>query len=123
MHKFGQNSNKTRILTLRERIRPAGLFWGFTVLIPLKTLLWFYIVYRCLLCEEEIFKPDDEKYEKFDKISEEVENLKSDRENYPIKDTHEKLNREIFCYKEMYKFAKEKQASRQYLLNDILVPG
>ena len=31
MHEFGQNSNKTRIWTLREKMRPAGLFLGFTV--------------------------------------------------------------------------------------------
>ncbi len=31
MHKFRPNSNKTRIWTLIKRIRPAGLFWGFTV--------------------------------------------------------------------------------------------
>ena len=31
MHKFRPNSNKTRIWTLKKRIRPAGLFWGFTV--------------------------------------------------------------------------------------------
>ena len=76
-----------------------------------------------MLCDGEKFKPDDEKYEEFDKISEEVKKLKSDREKNPTKNTQEKLNREIFCYKEMYKFAKEKQASRQYLLKDILVPG
>ena len=31
MQKLGPNSNKTRIWTLSERIRPAGLLWGFTV--------------------------------------------------------------------------------------------
>ena len=31
MQKLGPNSNKTRIWTLREQIRPVGLFWGFTV--------------------------------------------------------------------------------------------
>ena len=38
MPKFLPNSNKTRIWTLKETIRPAGLFWGFTVFI--RWLFW-----------------------------------------------------------------------------------
>ena len=63
------------------------------------------------------------KYEEFEKISKEAEKLCEIRHKSSTKVTNEKLNREICCYKEMYKFAKEKQASRQYLLKDILVPG
>ena len=78
---------------------------------------------RCVLCEEEKNNPDDEKYQEFDKISKKLMEFKSERENDPVKITHDKLKREILCYKEMYKFANEKQASIQYILRNILVPG
>ena len=46
--------------------------------------------------------------------------LKTEREMETEKITHDKLHREIFCYKEMYKFAQEKRASRQYILSNIM---
>ena len=77
----------------------------------------------CTLCKEEILKSDEEKYKQFHKFRNEAKVLSLERENQPLQITLEKLNNEIWCYKEMYKFAQEKRASRQYILRDILVKG
>ena len=78
---------------------------------------------NCNLCEKEKVDSDDEKYDDFEKFSEEVIERQFERQNNPEKVTGEKLYREIICYIEMYKFAKEKRASRQYLIRNILTPG
>ena len=62
---------------------------------------------NCALCEKEKVDCETEKKcEEFEKISKEANELCEIRQNSPMKVTHEKLHREIFCYKEMYKFAK-----------------
>ena len=63
---------------------------------------------NCFLCEKEKVNcfETEKKYEEFEKISKEANELCEIRQNSPMKVTHEKLHREIFCYKEMYKFAK-----------------
>ena len=66
------------------------------------------------------------KCEEFEKISKEANELCEIRQNSPMKVTHEKLHREIFCYKEMYRFAKGGLVSEGILdlvpsLNEITV--
>ena len=78
---------------------------------------------NCNLCQKEKVDSDNEKYDEFEKLSEEVSERQFERKNNPEKVTGEKLYREIIFYIEMYKFAKEKRASRQYLIRNILTPG
>jgi len=80
---------------------------------------------HCSLCEEERINSNDEKYDYFEKCKREAVELCLSRTgtNNNNKVTHTKLHREIFCYKEMYKFAKEKRASRQFLHRFICVEG
>ena len=62
---------------------------------------------KCVLYEKEKVDCETEtKCEKFEKISKEANELCEIRQNSPMKVTHEKIHREIFCYKKMYKFAK-----------------
>ena len=46
-----------------------------------------------------------------------------ERKNRPKSVRNDKLKREIYNYNEMYKFAREKRASRQLIHRDILVKG
>ena len=64
----------------------------------------------------------DEKYEQFEKLKREAEDLYR-QSNVPFTSGVENMKREVQCYKEMYKLAKEKQASRQFILYDILTEG
>ena len=65
---------------------------------------------HCHLCEEETEKCSDEKYEQFEKLKREATSPSN-------------IERKVQCYKEMYKLAKEKQASRSFILSDILDKG
>ena len=82
---------------------------------------------NCVLCEKEKVDCETEKKcEEFEKISKEANELCDIRQNSPMKVTHEKLHREIFCYKEMYRFAKGGLVSEGILdlvpsLNEITV--
>ena len=75
----------------------------------------------CKLCMEE-GNSNDEKYEKFAKLQQEAEILSGDETNSWIYQL-EKIKKEVSCYKEMYKLAKEKNVSREYIINYILNPA
>ena len=77
----------------------------------------------CTLCREEKVNSDENKYDQFKKFKKDAEVLCLERVNQPLQITQKKLNREIQCYKEMYKFAQQKRASRQFILKDILIKG
>ena len=74
----------------------------------------------CPLCEEEAENCEDEKYEKFELLKQEAEAL---YEQSNIFQSIGNMRREVQCYKEMYKLAKEKQATRIFILSDILKEG
>ena len=77
---------------------------------------------NCPLCEEETENCQDEKYEKFELLKQEAEALFEQSSN-PFHFGVENMKREVQLYKEMYKLAKEKQASRMFILSDILKEG
>ena len=77
---------------------------------------------HCELCEQEQRKSDDEEYEKYEKMSEEAEKLGLQHKNL-LSLAHKNMKREIFYYKEMYKLAQKKKASRQYIHQSILTKG
>lgn len=77
----------------------------------------------CSLCEKEKLDPDDRNYDQFERTSQTAQERQSERKTYPDQTTDLKLNEEILCYGEMYKFGREKRASRQYLIRNILTPG
>ena len=75
----------------------------------------------CNLCVAE-GDSNNELYEKFEKLQQEAEVLGRDETNswfYQL----EKIKKEVSCYKEMYKLAKEKNASRGFILTTILKHG
>ena len=74
------------------------------------------------MCLEEKLDNQDEIYEKFQQLKEEANQLLSDSkeiESFQI----DKICKEIFCYKEMYKLAKEKKAARSFIIYEILDNG
>ena len=77
---------------------------------------------NCPLCEEETENCQDEKYEKFETLKQDAEALFEQSSN-PFHFGVENMRREVQLYKEMYKLAKEKQASRMFILSDILKEG
>ena len=77
---------------------------------------------KCEMCLEEKLDNQDEIYEKFQQLKEEANQLLSDSkkiESFQI----DKICKEIFCYKEMYKLAKEKKAARSFIIYEILDNG
>ena len=77
---------------------------------------------NCPLCEEETENCQDEKYEKFESLKQEAETL-FEQSNNQFQFGVENMRREVQLYKEMYKLAKEKQASGMFILSDILEEG
>ena len=77
---------------------------------------------KCNLCLEELECSDDKKYEKFAQLEQEAKILKLDETNSWIYQL-EKIRKEVSCYKEMYKLAKEKNVSRGFIVATILNPG
>ena len=75
----------------------------------------------CNLCKEE-GDSDDKNYEKFAKLQQEAEILSGDETNSWIYQL-EKIKKEVSCYKEMYKLAKEKNVSRLFIIDYILNPA
>ena len=75
---------------------------------------------NCPLCEEETENCQDEKYEKFELLKQEAEALYKQSN---IFQSIGNMRREVQCYKEMYKLAKEKQATRIFILSDVLKEG
>ena len=79
---------------------------------------------QCDMCQEEEIDANnlDEKYEKFQQLKQEANTLLSESkslESFQL----EKICKEIFCYKEMYKLAKEKKAPRSFIVYEILDNG
>ena len=77
---------------------------------------------KCNLCLEELECSDDKKYEKFAQLEQEAKILKLDETNSWIYQL-EKIRKEVSCYKEMYKLAKEKNVSRGFIFAKILNPA
>jgi hypothetical protein len=76
----------------------------------------------CPLCEEEAENCHDEKYENFESLKQEAETLFR-QSNNPLHFGLDNMRREVQCYKEMYELAEEKQASRMFILSDIVKEG
>ena len=65
--------------------------------------------------------PVTEKYEKFEKLKIKAKELQEmSNGSFPLL---ENVKEEILCYKEMYKLAKEKKASRIFILKEIMDKG
>ena len=80
---------------------------------------------KCNLCLEELDCNDDKKYEKYEKfaqLDQEAKILKLDETKSWIYQL-EKIKKEVSCYKEMYKLAKEKNVSRGFIFAKILNPA
>ena len=76
---------------------------------------------QCDLCKEEKITNDNEKYEKFEKLKIKAKELQEmSNGTFPLL---ENVKQEILCYKEMYKLAKEKKASRLIILKEIMDKG
>ena len=75
---------------------------------------------NCPLCEEETENCQDEKYEKFESLKQEAETL-FEQSNNQFQFGVENMRREVQLYKEMYKLAKEKQASGMFILINIQI--
>ena len=75
---------------------------------------------NCPLCEEEAENCQDEKYEKFESLKQEAETL-FEQSNNQFQFGVENMRREVQLYKEMYKLAKEKQASGMFMLINIQI--
>ena len=81
---------------------------------------------QCKRCLEE--KSDgiitNEIYEKFDQLKNEAKLLQNDYYNNPKKKFRmNKILEEAICYKEMYDLAREKNASRSFIINTIIDNG
>ena len=83
-------------------------------------LNFFYIICNCQLCktEGEMFKNDDETYEKFQQLKEESEEIKNNYqyENVLIR----KLNmaeRHINCMKKLYNMARNKKSPKVFIFH------
>jgi len=103
---------ETGLIKKAERQEILLEYWGFEC--------------HCPVCEEEETsdtKANDEKYDYYENCKKVAEAFCGARNRDKTKMTHENLKKEIFCYKEMYKMAKEKKASRQYLLKHICEEG
>ena len=76
----------------------------------------------CHICKEG----EDEKYHMFEELQKEAQKLdmlKNLRSRTKSDQEIEKIRREVFCYKEMYKLAKEKNAGKLFILIYILEGG
>ena len=85
------------------------------------SMLWKFDC-NCPLCEEETENCQDEKYEKFESLKQEAEALYQ-QSSHPFHFGVENMRREVQIYKEMYNLAKEKRASRMFILSSILTEG
>ena len=67
-------------------------------------------------------KGDNGFYERYKELKQEVKQLKDECKN-PYNFTLKKIMREMHCHKEMYEMAREKKASRSFIVNIILDEG
>ena len=84
---------------------------------------------KCDLCEEEKVNCEDAKYKKFEELKKlQQKSLEKSRQIDPEMETDEfemifqleRTKKEVDYYKEMYKIAKEKKASRIFILKTLL---
>ena len=75
----------------------------------------------CELCQEEKVENCNEIYAKFDQLNQEADKIKVEDGRYMI--FPQSYLRLGCLYKEMYKMAKEKKASRTFTVFDILEKG
>ena len=71
----------------------------------------FGFVCSCELCQDEEFNKDDETYEKFQNLKEEVESIIKQRSfpGFPL------LEKALVCQKQMFNLAKKKKATKVFL--------
>ena len=87
--------------------------------------LWYNWGFKCCcdVCQEEI-KSEDKTYKIYEKLQEEIKSCL--KKQSVIKDKVERLEnikKEVFCHKQLYKLAKDKKASRMFIVNEILDDG
>ena len=87
--------------------------------------LWYNWGFKCCCdtCQEEI-KSEDKTYKIYEKLQEEIKSCL--KKQSVIKDKVERLEnikKEVFCHKQLYKLAKDKKASRMFIVNEILDDG
>ena len=87
--------------------------------------LWYNWGFKCCcdVCQEEI-KAEDKTYKIYEKLQEEIKSCL--KKQSVIKDKVERLEnikKEVFCHKQLYKLAKDKKASRMFIVNEILDDG
>ena len=78
-------------------------------------------VCSCELCQEEEIDNDDETYQKFQNLKEEVEKIKRNfLSNNPCESKFDHFEKIIACRKQMYNLAKNKKAPVLHVLGYIL---
>ena len=77
----------------------------------------------CDICKEEEVKPDDGKYQLFEKLLQEVKKCMQNQQHKNRNAHLENIKKEVICHKEMYKLAKDKRAPRTFIVNEILDDG
>ena len=87
--------------------------------------LWYNWGFKCCcdVCQEEM-TTEDKTYKMYEKLQEEIKSCL--KKQSVIKDKEERLEnikKEVFCHKQLYKLAKDKKASRMFIVNEILDDG
>ena len=80
---------------------------------------------HCDLCEIEEVKGDNDRYDVYEKLKIEEENLRErlKQPNFNYGEVNEMYKSAIRCCREMYKCAKECSADRFFIISDILLHG
>ena len=108
------NYHKTSMKKMKERKDFLREIYGFTDC-------------YCDLCEIEEINGDNDRYELFENMKIQAEKLYQNRKSppqlYDIKKGLETWRWEIACFKEMYKYAKECNTSREFMIDEILTPA
>lgn len=87
--------------------------------------LWYNWGFKCCcdVCKEEESNPDQKTYQIYEQLQQEVRKCLENQKNQDKVARLDNIKREVTCHKEMYKLAKEKKASRMFIVNDILDDG
>jgi len=79
---------------------------------------------KCDLCEEEIVNCEDAKYDKFQELKKKQQESERLRRQNEVKNPWifqlEKAKEEVKYFRQMYKLAKDKKASRIFILNSLI---
>ena len=108
------NPHKTSMKKMKERKDFLKEIYGFTDC-------------YCDLCEIEGIKGDNDRYDLFENMKIQAAKLYRNRKSSPqlfnTKKGLETWRWEIACFKEMYKYAKECNASRKFIIDVIITPA